>query len=296
MKVAHKEKQSSYDETIVKARELIEVSPAEGKHLSLGSRKILNLMLQEVAGDAWEDRTFTIEKRVLRQRHKSYDQLEVHIKELQQTVLHFNVLSPRGKEAILSVPLLVSTISEKEKNGLYYFQFSEEVREMLRKSSTYAILSSRCVLSFESKYSLILYEIGCQRAGMKNPYIYLEIAKLRELLNVPPGTYRDFTSLRNKTILMAQNEINALAHFTMSFEAIRTGRKITSVKLGFWEKDSMGDAKAAELLRLTRNERRALVNNSNKPKDPTFIKLENDLKSKTTKYSPQISLDDEIIY
>lgn len=260
MKVAHTEGRNGGKTNIIKASELIEVTPANGGKLSLGSRKIMNLMLQTAAGDAWEDRTFIIAKSELRGGHKSNEHLDRHLKELQSTILRFDVLSPRGREAEMTVPLLRSTINEKNGDGLCYFRFTEEVREMLRQSKTYAILNSRAVLAFESKYSLVLYEIGCQKAGLQNPWVQLTIEQLRALMNVPEGTYPLFANLRRRTIEVAMKEVNALAHFTVSFQVIKKGRHIVAVKFGFWNKDSYQDAASAELLRLTRQERRAKVN------------------------------------
>lgn len=301
MRVATKSAQDDLGE-IIKASELIHVTPAGNKQLSIGARKILNFLLETAAGHAWEDRVHVVPKADLRRRHKANDRVDEYVDELHRTTLVFDVLSPRGKEARLKVPLLRATVEENEGDGLCYFQFTDEVREMLRQSSTYAVLNSHAVYAFESGYSIVMYEIGCQRVGLRNPTVELTVQQVRQLFNVPVGAYKDFGQLNASVLKKAKKEVDALSHFTVHIETKKSGRTVTKVILKFWKKSTMGEMQAAELLRLTRDERRAMVNREVKgKKSQVQLQMEELLNEEAQRLGleedqKEISLDDEIIY
>lgn len=260
MKAARAARENFRGAEIVKASELIEIRPAKAAVLSLAARRTLNLMVQTAAGDAWSADMHVIAKSELRGHHKGNERIGDVLDELMTTMLIIPKLSARGKEATLRAPILASTTEEHDERGLVYFQFAPSVRRLLARSSTYAILDARAIRAFESKYSMALYEIGCQMVGRRNPIVRYTIQDLREVLNVPTGSYKDFAQLRRKVLDAARTEIEALADFQMTVEMEKQGRRVVAVRLGFWPKDDHGKEVAAELARLPRVQRRATIN------------------------------------
>jgi hypothetical protein len=237
MRVATEVARRGTDE-IVKAAELVTVRPAKGKSLSLAARRALNLMIQHAAGDAWEAKEFWITKAALRRGHKSNDRIEDLMSEIGTTEVIINTITPKGTPGRLIVPILASRIEEDDEtdSGVVWYEFTPKVAAMLRRSETYALLSGKAVLAFESKYSLVLYEIGCQLSGRHNPTQEFTIDALRELIGVPPGKMTEWSDLRRFTLEKAKREIDHLAEkFSFSWEEIREARKgkVVGVKLVF---------------------------------------------------------------
>lgn len=234
---------------IVKASELVTVRPAKGKTLGLAARRTLNMMIQHAAGEAWKPESFTITKATLRRGHKSNDRLEDMLAEIGTTEVIIDVITPKGTPGRLIVPILMSRIEETDNSdsGLVWFEFHPKVAAMLRRSETYALLSGQAVLAFESKYSLTLYEIGCQLSGRHNPTQVMKIDELRELIGVPPGKMKLWADLKRFCLAQAKKEIDQLAEkFTFDWDEIRQGRKIVAVKLVFTLKPGDQAIAAAE--------------------------------------------------
>lgn len=263
MKVAQAKQAVGHDE-IAKASEIVEVRPAKTAVLSLAARRTLNLMVQAAAGDAWQGHRHAISKKALRQGHKGNERISDILEELMTTLLVMQYVSPRGKPATLRAQILAPTSEENESDGYVYFQFTDPVRWLFQQSSTYSVLDARAIRAFESKYSMALYEIGCQIVGRRNPTIRYDIDDLRDVLNVPRGRYGDFAQFRRKVLEPARREIEALADFQMTMELEKQGRRVVGVRFGFWEKDEYGKDAAAELARKPREQRRATVNASDK--------------------------------
>src|SRR3954463_6627350 len=95
---------------IIKAAELIRCVPAEGRTLSLPAMKAFNLMLSTVGAGGFEDRLYTISKRMLRGSHESNDRLPDILDELQRTLFRFAVVLPDGEPAVMTVALLAARI------------------------------------------------------------------------------------------------------------------------------------------------------------------------------------------
>lgn len=232
---------------IVKASELIAIVPAKGRSMSLSARRFLNLMIQAAAGAGWTGEIFEISKALLRREHKGSEQLTQTLDELMTTTIHFSSLSSSGMSDD-AVPILTRRgIDRANTTGaMVRFRFSPEVTEMLRNSETYAVLESRAVLGFQSKYSMAIYEIGCQLVHRQNPSITVTPAKLRELVNVSADRYAVWTDMRRFVLKQAQSEIDQLAHFVFSWEEIKKGRQVLEVKLSFTLKPGDDAIAAAE--------------------------------------------------
>ncbi len=111
-------------------------------------------------------------------------------------------MSPAGKHAIESAPILTRRIDETDPaGGLVWFQFSEAARLALQGSEHYAVLNRAVVLAFESRYSVTLYERGAWLCGRQHDRVWRgTVPQLREILGVPEKAYRNWTELRRNTL------------------------------------------------------------------------------------------------
>jgi hypothetical protein len=231
-------------EKIIKAAELVWARPAKGRTLGLLASKCLNLMLGVAGGEGFIDKMYSISKKELRRAHKGNERLPAMLEELHTTLFKLDVLSPRGKPAVLTVALLSSTIDElddQNDNSLVYFRFTPEFIAVHKRSNLWAALSGRVMLGLDSVYALRLYEIGCQMVRRRDPTMKLTVPELRELLHVPPGKYQDWANLRRKTLDKAMAEINENkdAYFTVCVpdnRIHRSGHRVVSLELQFWPK------------------------------------------------------------
>jgi hypothetical protein len=242
LRVATEARRTGLDE-IVKASELVEVRPARGQHLSLASRKALNLMIQTAAGEAWRPGDHRVSKKTLRRSHESNDRLDDILREIGSTILEIRHTID-GKPGTLRVPILSASFEPDDNEDSYVtFRFTDEVRALLASSETYAALETKVVLAFKSKYSLALYELGAQLSGRRDPVKTYTVDDLRQVVGVPPKAMTRWQDFRRYVLELAAAEINQLAPFDMTFTPIKNGRSIERVELQFWRK---GMAKIVE--------------------------------------------------
>jgi plasmid replication initiation protein len=263
MRVAHEVRANFEGDEIVKAKELIEVRYAKGQSLSLASRKVLNLLIGKAAGDAWKPGSQVITKRELRGSHDSNDRLPAILDELMTTTFKLAVTSRRGLPAVLTAALLAWNIEETSEtdDAIIEFEFTEPARKALRESNQYAIMNRAAVLSFDCKYSVTLYEIGCQRWQKRDVSWDGTPADLRAILGVPENTYDDWANLRRRVLDPAIEEVNHLAPFVVSIPERggikRQGRKVVGIRLEFWEKEDADKEAAFRELERSRVGRKA---------------------------------------
>ncbi len=235
MRAAHIMAQDIPNTQIVAPRELVEAAFARGSSPSASARKAIALMLHKAAGDAWEPgKLFSIPMSELRSSHKGNGRLRDALDEVQRTLIRIETLSPAGKHAIESAPILTRRIDETDPGGLVWFQFSEAARLALQGSEHYAVLNRAVVLAFESRYSVTLYERGAWLCGRQHDRVWRgTVPQLREILGVPEKAYRNWTELRRNTLDLAVPEVDQLGHFTTTVSETRRGRQVVGVALAF---------------------------------------------------------------
>lgn len=237
---------------IIKADELLDIRPARGVILSLAARKYFNMMLKAAGSGVAEPKRHRITKKALRRGFKSNVLVNEVMRELAGTFVEIATVSSRNREAIARVPL-ITTIEETSNSDDAWieYEFHPEVRAIIGKSEIYAALEGRAVLALRSRYSLILYEIGCKFFKRRNPVVVIPIDELRAMLNVPEGSLKDFAQFRNTVLEQAKREINQVAGFQMNYLTRNEGRRIVAVELQFWAKSS--DAQDAAKVELNRH-------------------------------------------
>ncbi len=271
MRAAHQAARTLPNTEVVKAGELVEARFAKGSSPSATARKMLALLIQTAAGDAWKAGPHSVLKRELRGSHNSYDRLGDAFDELQGTLLRIETVAPDGRAAALVAPVVAYRIEhlEDDDRSRVWWEFSEPARRAMQGSDHYAAMNRATLLAFESRYSVTLYERGALLVGRRVPRWRGTVEELREVMGVPPGRYRDWGDIRRKVVEPACAEVNLLADFACGWTVEQGPRsKVVAVELWFRPKDQAARAAARDELEDTRTGRKARRRGQEEPPAP----------------------------
>jgi plasmid replication initiation protein len=166
------------------------------------------------------------------------------------TIVLAQVRDPKTRKARrVRVQLLGANVEELEQDGMIYYTIPAELIEILKNSEVYARLKTQVMYCFESKYSLLLYEMVERRIGLS--YTQSEeftVKELRELLNVPKGKLERYADFNKYCLKVAQNEVNKLCGFAVEFTPVKIGRKVERVRMMWLPKTGDGKRQAQSLL------------------------------------------------
>ena len=259
MRAAHQAARTLPNTEVVKAGELVEARFAKGSSPSAAARKMLALLIQTAAGDAWKAGPHSVFKRELRGSHNSYDRLGDAFDELQGTLLRIETVAPDGRAAALVAPVVAYRIEhlEDDDRSRVWWEFSEPARRAMQGSDHYAAMNRATLLAFESRYSVTLYERGALLVGRRVSRWRGTVEELREVMGVPAGHYRNWADIRRKVVEPACAEVNLLADFTCGWTVEQGPRsKVVAVELWFRPKDQAARATAQGELEGTRTGRK----------------------------------------
>ena len=240
MRVAHEAALAHEGREIVKAGELVDIKFRSGQSPTLAARRTLSLLIGKAAGDAWKDTVHRITKRELRGDHKGNERIGPWLDEVAAIRLTLPTISSRGRTAIERAGLFALLTEETEEgdDSWVEFQFSPAARRVFGDSGMYARLNRAALLAFESKYSVTLYELGSLLVGRKYDQTWRgTIPELRAKLGIEQAQYSNWADLRRFTLETAKAEINHLAHFDLTWQEKRQGRKVTDIELRFLLKE-----------------------------------------------------------
>lgn len=93
-------------------------------------------------------------------------------------------------------------------------------------------------MAFSSKYSVSLYEHISQWTGLSRKSCQdLTLEEFRDLLGVEEGKYAAFGALNKHVIKQTVMELNALASFSVTVVPVKTGKRVTHIRVGWWQKE-----------------------------------------------------------
>lgn len=225
-------------DAIVAAGEVVNLRFKSGNQLSLRAAKLFYLLVQEAGIDVATDKQHRVSLAALNETfHRSADDLFEAIAELHSTTISVQVAGDRPYTK--SGPILADVERETEKTAAaeVRFEFSKTLRQVIGNSTHWAAVSRCAVLSFESKFSLLLYLLLSLRAGLRKTSETFEMDDLRHILGLEEGKFSRWPDLRRFVLDRAVAEINYLAGFRIGYIPIKRGRKITAVKLTGGRKD-----------------------------------------------------------
>ena len=236
--------------SMVKPSELVDV--VELTPLTLVDRRTYNLLIAHAWNRIDEDIEHTIPKAALRGSHESNDRLPDTIRRLMAGQVEVRIIRD-GKRYLRSIHLLgtVDRPEDDEEDGNVYYRFPAELREIIRQSSIFARLQTEVMFCFSSKYALALWEMIQKRGNLQHKNTdEFEPDELRKMLGVPRGKLKEFSHLRQKVLIPAADEVNALSNYRVQIDAVRHGRKVVKLRLIWFPKDEQGlKASYAEIQR-----------------------------------------------
>jgi hypothetical protein len=220
----------------VKPAELIQITGHQT--LTLNARRSITILwhnahMQGVA----EGKDYTIEIDDLKpDNHKGYEQVEEAIEALMTSIL--KVKLPDGRTRRVQF-LGGNDLDDPDRPaGVLSYSFDKRLVEILRDSAIWGKISLPVLMAFSSKYSVSLYEHISQWAGLsRKSYQDLTLEEFRELLGVEDGKYPAFGALNKHVIKQTVLEVNALASFSVTIVPVKSGKKVTHIRVGWWQKE-----------------------------------------------------------
>lgn len=226
-----------------KPAELIQVTGHE--NLTLAARRAITLLWHNAhAQGVEENKDYTIEiDDLIGSRHKGYEIVEDSVEALMKTLV--TVKHSDGSTTRVQFLGGNDMDSPDRPAGTLTYSFDKRLINILKNSTIWGRISFPVLLSLSSKYAVSLYENAAQLSGLdyKTSQVYT-LEDFRTMLGVETNKYPAFGNLSQKVIKPAVQEINALAEFHISVTPIKTSRKVTHIRLGWWAK-SMDEVKSA---------------------------------------------------
>lgn len=219
----------------VKPAELIQITGHQT--LTLNARRSITILWHNAHMQGVEEgKDYTIEIDDLKpDNHKGYEQVEEAIEALMSTILRI-----RLSDGVRRVQFLGGNDLDNpdRPSGVLRYSFDKRLVEILQDSAIWGKISIPVLMAFSSKYSVSLYEHISQWTGLtRKNYQDLTLKEFRELLGVQEGQYPEFGPLNKHVIKPTVLELNALASFGVTIVPVKTGKKVTHIRVGWWQKE-----------------------------------------------------------
>ncbi|PHP27643.1 replication initiation protein [Limimaricola cinnabarinus] len=224
----------SHDEAI-KPSELIQITGHQT--LTLNARRAITILWHNAHQQGIrEGKDYTIELAELRpDGHKGSEMVEEAIVSLMQTILTVKLSGGRTRRVQF---LGGNDMDDPDRPaGALTYSFDKRLVEMLRDSSIWGKIALPVLMAFSSKYAVSLYENASQWSNLSRK-VFQEISldDFRQMLGVEDGKYPAFGALNKHVLKPAVDEINALAPFNITVAPLKTGRRVTHIRVGWWRK------------------------------------------------------------
>lgn len=221
--------------SIIKPGELVDL--VEMTPLTLNDRRIYNQLLAHAWDRIDEPVEHVIAKRDLRGSHNANDRVGDSVERLMAAIVKVRVTRD-GKSAIERVQLLGGNTEHESPDGMLRYEFPTRLREIIKESTVFARLQKEVMFALSSKYALALYEMVQKRGNLTmKSYEDFDIGEFRELLGVTRGKLPMWGNLHQRALAPAIKEVNALSDFTVDIEPLKTGRKVSKVRLRWARKE-----------------------------------------------------------
>jgi hypothetical protein len=240
----------------IKPAELIQVS---GHHeLTLNARRAITILWHNAHRQGVrEGRDYTIEIDDLKpDGHKGYEMVEEAVEALMRTILTLRL--PDGRTRRVQFLGGNDLDDPGRPAGVLTYSFDKRLVAVLQDSTIWGKIAIPILMAFSSKYAVSLYENLAQLAHLSHKtYQEYTLDEFRALLGVPPGRYKTFGELNKHVLKPAVSEINAIAPFGLSVLPVKQGKRVASIKVGWWQKDSEALRAASDELQRSKVGRRA---------------------------------------
>lgn len=223
----------THDES-VKPSELIQISGHQ--ELTLYARRAITILWHNAHRQGIEQgKRYVIELSALRpENNKSARPVEDAILLLMKTVL--TVKLPNGRKRRVQFLGGNDMDDPGRVSGTLTYSFDQYLIEILSNSAIWGRIAIPVLMAFTSKYAVSLYENISQWTNLKKTFQDVSLEELRMMMGVEDSKYPAFGALNKHVMQPSIEEINALAAFNISLTPIKTSRKVTGVRIGWWRK------------------------------------------------------------
>lgn len=225
------------NKTVRKSNELIQKSRFD---LSLQQQKIVLFLISQISpyDEAFKTYEFNINEfckicGIDLKGGKSYVELKEHI----QTIASKNIWIKTDEETE-SLVRWIEKPRIKTKSGIIEIKLDEDLKPyLLQLRENFTQYDLIFTLSFKSKYTIRLYElIKSIHYNELNDFTKdYPIEELKKLLNAE--TYTKYQHFKERVLMPSVEEINKMSDKKISFTPIKSGRKITHIRLTVGTKD-----------------------------------------------------------
>jgi len=203
--------------------------------ISTVQRKSYNYMLKVAKNEFKNDkrlRVFTITADEILRFFDMGGDNHTHLKKelglLNKTIVTYNLLGKDKEKNRWGSFTLIAGFEYK--NGIIEYSFPHQVVNMLLEPKMFGKINLVAIKGLRSRYSIALYELAEDYINVKIPK--MKMYDFRLLMGVEDGKYSKFSMFQRRVIDVAVEEINRseIIAFTISYELIKTGRKISHIK------------------------------------------------------------------
>lgn len=162
--------------------------------------------------------------------HQSYVDIKKGCHELMKTI----ITTRNQKEKSTEMCVVVSWMKYHDNEGWLEATFTQWIAPYLHSLSGkkgYTSIRIDEAVKFKRFYTIRLYELLMQWESTGKRYIKIE--SLRQVFQIENSKYVKFGAFRKYVLEPSIYEINEKTSWDVSWEAVKTGRKITSISFSF---------------------------------------------------------------
>jgi plasmid replication initiation protein len=208
-------------ELIVKHNDFIEAK----YNLTLTELKIIAKLSSMIQKDDDDFKSYKFTAKELLDDLKlnnNYDDLRDSIKKLLTRLIII-----KTEKSVLATTFLSS--AEYFKDSTVELSFDKKLKPyLLQLKNNFTMYQFENVVALSSFYAIRIYELCKQYETIKERTI--EIKELKEILDIKVKSYNIYNNFKQKVLEIAEREINEKTDIHISFEEIKTSRKVTSIK------------------------------------------------------------------
>ena len=140
----------------------------------------------------------------------------------------------RQESSTLTTTFLSS--AEYFENSMIELEFSPKLKPyLLQLKNNFTKYYLEDILTLKSFYAVRIYEILKQYEKIKERTISID--DLKEMLKVTEKSYNLYSNFKAKVLAISEREINEKTDLNISYEEIKSGKKVTSIKFHISKKD-----------------------------------------------------------
>ena len=171
--------------------------------------------------------------------NNNYDDLKEAIRKLLTRLIII-----RTEQTVLATTFLSS--AEYFKNTTIELSFDKKLKPyLLQLKNNFTMYQFENVIALSSVYAIRIYELCKQYQKIKERII--EIEDLKEILDIEEK-YKKYNDFKKKVLEIAEREINEKTDINISFEEIKTGRKVSAIRFLISAKKEIKAIKNKEII------------------------------------------------